>query len=325
MPYPTSCGTTGTITDISLGCLNDLLSENGCTTTFAKTSDPHAFTFVGGPPGLIPYSTYGQQLSVVQANMSLVANHPSLCQKGTYIKTNANSSNSEIINGYNAELNGLIAQYTLLYNQYTALLIKRVPSILTTGTGTTTTSTTTTSTTAPAITTPTSTTRAEIASAAAAASTTSTDTNAFSSTLVSIQTAIDALYPQILNMVKKINTAAAQVSAEDTINTSTIKTNAENLLNKINDMNVAFKNLNDYNEQNKSHGQLDGIYENTQIETSSSYMKYMLYILFTLFVIGCLVFIYLSPSEGKLDMFILALGVIILVYYIYNYFETRHK
>ena len=67
------------------------------------------------------------------------------------------------------------------------------------------------------------------------------------------------------------------------------------------------------------------MYEEEDLKTNSNFIKNMLYILFALFVIGCLVMIHLNPTEGKLDMFIMALGVIILVYYIYNYFQTRMK
>ena len=87
-------------------------------------------------------------------------------------------------------------------------------------------------------------------------------------------------------------------------------------------MNTEFVNLTA--ELNKP-SELDGNYEVAQIKTTSSFMKKLLYFLLVIIVVGCLVMLKISPTEGKLDMFILGLGVIILVYYIYDYFQKRRN
>ena len=86
-------------------------------------------------------------------------------------------------------------------------------------------------------------------------------------------------------------------------------------------MQSAFTDLNAANLANDPT-LLDGTYEEEELKTTSKFMRNILYILFAFFVIGCLVMIHFKPTEGKLDMFIMALGVIILVYYVYNYFQT---
>lgn len=70
---------------------------------------------------------------------------------------------------------------------------------------------------------------------------------------------------------------------------------------------------------------LDGNYEMTSIRVSSNFSNFILILLFTLFMIGSLIFIFKNPDVGNLDMFILALAVIIFVYYLYEYIQKRRK
>ena len=93
-------------------------------------------------------------------------------------------------------------------------------------------------------------------------------------------------------------------------------------MKKINDMNIAFTNL---NTETLKPSELDGNYEVEQIKTKSNFMKHLFYIFFALILAGCLIFIHVAPSEGRLDMFILGLGVLILAYYIYDYYEKYKK
>ena len=274
--YPTSCGTNGAIVDISLACLNDLWKSDTCTTTFASTNDPKSFTLVGGPPNLLPFSTYGQALSLVNADVNNAAAYPILCNKDTYIHPGANDSNVDIINGYNAELNGLTAQYTLLYNKYIGLL-KNVP----------------------------------LNNSGAIVK-----TDAIDSAIENIKMDLIPLYQNILKIANTINSSIKKVGPEGVTIDAAIQTNAANLVNKIQVMNSEFNKLNVFNKTNDPN-ELEGNYEESKIKTTSSFIRNMLYILFALFVIGCLVMININPTESKLDMFILALGVIILVYYIY--------
>ena len=284
MSYPTSCGTNGTVTDISLACLNDIFKTTGknCTTTFQATSDPHAFTLVGGPPGLLPFSTYGQSLSKVFTNMGIAQNYPSLCEAKTY--SDPTGTNLNALTSYNAEITGLTAQYLYLYNQYTTLL-KQTPED--------------------------DSENADLLSA-------------YKSTVNSIKSDIDELYPRIMNIATTISGSIAKVIPQGETNTAIIETNATNLVNKIKAMQTEFTALNEINAKNNPI-ELDGQYDETKVKTTSSFIKNIFYILFAIFVIVCLVVLNISPTESKLDMFILALGIIILVYYIYNYFQGRQK
>ena len=284
MSYPISCGTNGTVTDISLACLNDILKTTGknCTTSFVATGNPHAFTLVGGPPGLLPFSTYGQNLSTVFTNIGVAQNYPSLCQAGTYSDPTGTSLSS--LTSYNGEITGLTAQYVYLYNQYTTLL-KQPP---------------------------------------ADSSGNSAVLSAYTSTINSIKADIDKLYPKIMAIATTIESSIQKVIPQEETNSAIIQTNAVNLVNKIKAMNTEFIALNEFNASNNPL-EFDGNYEETKIKTTSHFMKYMLYIFFAIFIIVCLVMLNISPSESKLDMFILALGILIIMYYIYNYFQTRQK
>ena len=285
MSYPTSCGTDGKITEISLACMNDLWKAppNNCTTSLAATSDPKAFTLVGSTPELLPFSTYGQTLSQVSYNIGVAQNSEVLCTSGTYLSPSAaGNSINQILISYNAELNGLVAQYSYLYNQYTTLS-KSPPSDN---------------------------------------SNNISAMTAYNSMVTSIKADIDTLYPKILDLSKTINTNLNLASTAKTINETSIQNNVTKLMNKIDAMNKAFTNLNI--EANKPT-ELNGDYEVAQLTTKSSFMKHLLYIFFALLIAGCLIFINISPTEGKLDMFILGLGVVILVYYIYDYLQKYKK
>ncbi len=71
--------------------------------------------------------------------------------------------------------------------------------------------------------------------------------------------------------------------------------------------------------------ELDGNYEMTSIRVSSKYSNYLLFLLITLFMIGSLIYIFKNPEVGNLDMFIIAVAIIIFVYYIYEYIQARKR
>ena len=333
IPYPSEeCGTDGTVTDISLPCLNKLLSTAGCTTTFSvNPSDSNTFTLVGSTPGLLRFSSYGQTLLEVDNAIKIASEYPVLCQAGTYTDPNPNSTaGADVINRNNIELNGLGAQYGLLYKQYTHLLAypparintlaatasanlvayntkQALATAAATGSAAKTTLTNeandyNTSTLAPAV-----------AAAAAAAS-------AYTSNLTSIKNDIDNIYGQINSKALAIKNALTQISPQENTNRAAVQANAATLVAKIGEMQAAFNALNNDTSGNSIITELDGNYEVADVKTKSKFMKNMFYILFAIFVVVCLVMINLSPTEGKLDKFIMALGVIILVYYIYDYF-----
>jgi hypothetical protein len=316
MTYPTSCGTNGSITDISLACLNDLWKAppGNCNTTLTASAVPKAFTLVGSTPGLLSFSTYGQPLSVVSSHFAYAAQtYPILCQSGTYTdKSTAGSSNIDIVNTNNTELNGLTAQYSFLYKQYTDLMKNPPANVVTT-----TQAVYNAKTAYDANKNAANETALNNATTAAA-----TASQPYESTKANIKTDIDLIYPKIKTLADTINSSLKLLAPTEQANSAAIQSNATNLINKINEMNTEFINLTA--ELNKP-AELDGNYEFEQVKTTSNFMKKFLYFLLVIILVGCLVMLKIAPTEGKLDMFILGLGVIILVYYIYDYFQKRRS
>ena len=315
MSYPTSCGTDGNVVDISLACMNDLWSgnENKCTTTLAATSDPKAFALVGSTPALLPFSTYGQTLSKVSYNIEIAQNSDILCKSGTYINpTTEGISVDEKLIGYNTQLNGLVAQYSYLHDQYITLF-QRPPSNIDT------TMRKVTNIYAESIANPSPANTTKLEEARKEAETANT---AYSSVIENIKADIDKIYLEISTLSNTINSSLVKLEKKGTVYETSIQTNVNTLLKKIEDMNKAFINL---KTETEKPNELDGSYEVSQMKTSSNFMKHLLYILFALLIGGCLIFINIFPTEGKLDMFILGLGVIVLVYYIYDYYEINKK
>jgi len=313
MSYPSSCGTNGAVTEISMECVNDLWKSkpNACTTSFAATSKPNLYTLVGAPPNILPFSTYGLSLDTLSTRMIDTTNYPVLCNSGTYKDPSTiTNSNIDLINSYNADLNGLTAQYSITYKKYIDL-IKNPPANI--------------ATTAQALvrakalnlTTP-STVNAQAVTTADRAVTDAM--NAYNTDVQNREGLITYLYTKIKALADNINSIINIVSPAEQVNTLEIQKNAVNLVAKVQNMNDTFANL---NAELAKPDELDGNYEVAQTKTTSSFMKYFLYMLFAIVVIVCLVMLNLSPTEGNLDKFILALGVSILVYYIYEYFKNR--
>ena len=71
--------------------------------------------------------------------------------------------------------------------------------------------------------------------------------------------------------------------------------------------------------------ELDGQYKTTSLNAESKFSKYILYLILLIFVAGCLFYIYMVPKSGNLDMFMLALGIIIIGYYIYDYVVKKMR
>jgi len=91
---------------------------------------------------------------------------------------------------------------------------------------------------------------------------------------------------------------------------------------RINELNDTFINL---NINLKIPDLFDGNFETSQIESTSNFNKYILYFIFAIFIIGCLIYITKNPEAGNIDMFILALAILILAYYLYEYITTKKK
>lgn len=311
MSYPSSCGTDGTVTEISLDCLNDIWKTTGneCKTTFEPSIEPNYFTLAGSNYVSFAFSTYGQSLSSVFTNLSAGQNEPILCQGSS--NTNPETIN-DLLLSKNNEINGFTAQYTLLYNQYFDLLNQPPATIANAEQALLVAN-------ALKVATPTV---VNTASAEAAQALVTELTTTYKANIERIQLDIEFLYEEIMRLSNELDNMLQTSVAEGDNNRDKIRLNTTTLIEQVEKMNAALHDLNE-NNISDSIKLLDGVYEEQDLKTNSNFIKNMLYLLFALFVIGCLVMIHLNPTEGKLDMFIMALGVIILVYYIYNYFQTR--
>jgi len=314
MSYPSSCGTDGTVTEISLECLNDIWKTTGneCKTTFEPTEDPNYFTLAGSTFFSFPFSTYGQSLSSVFTNISAGQNEDKLCQGSSNINPATITSVNDALIFLNNEINGFTAQYTLLYNQHFNLLNQPPATIANAKQALLVANALKLE--APTV--------VNTASAQAAQALVTELTTNYKANIAAIQADIEILYQIIMGFSTSVDNMLQTSVSEGDNNRDKIRENTTILMEQVEKMNAALHDLNENNISDKIK-LLDGVYEEEDLKTNSNFIKNMLYILFALFIIGCLVMIHLNPTEGKLDMFIMALGVIILVYYIYNYFQTR--
>lgn len=68
----------------------------------------------------------------------------------------------------------------------------------------------------------------------------------------------------------------------------------------------------------------DANFEITKVQSSSNFNQYILYFIFAIFIIGCLIYISKKPEAGNIDMFILALAILIIIYYLYDYVVNKN-
>jgi hypothetical protein len=69
--------------------------------------------------------------------------------------------------------------------------------------------------------------------------------------------------------------------------------------------------------------ELDASYEVSHIKTESNFDHYILYMVGALFFVGSLIYILINPEVGNLDLFILALAILILAYHLYVYISQK--
>ena len=93
-------------------------------------------------------------------------------------------------------------------------------------------------------------------------------------------------------------------------------------LNQFEEMNAEFQVLND---ALKIPSELDGKYQASHIETASNFSHYILFIILAIFFLGSLIYILKNPDVGNLDLFILALAIVILSYYLYRYIVQKMR
>jgi hypothetical protein len=159
--------------------------------------------------------------------------------------------------------------------------------------------------------------------------TTSAETiDTYKQKIVNDKVALDNLYSEINTKVSAINNLINEIKSFGDANRSRVDINSTDLLKKLDEMTRSYEklteNLMDPNSLDQKMEELDGNYEESQIKTDSNFIKYMFYLFFAIFIIGCLCLLYFFPSIENLDMFILALAAIIIVYYAYDYFQTRN-
>ena len=94
------------------------------------------------------------------------------------------------------------------------------------------------------------------------------------------------------------------------------------LLSKIRELQVTYDEL---VEKAKIPNYFDDSEEVTKIQAISSFNKYVWYLIFFILFFIAFFFILKKPEAGNLDMFMLALGVCILIYYAYNYYEMKNR
>jgi hypothetical protein len=336
------------------GCTTSFINE---------TADPNVFTLVGSVPGLLPFSTYGQALPDVYSNLKDLKTYDLLCTASNQdlfnpALTDISDVQTVQLNGLMAQYTQLYKRYTGLMSNPPTTIATNATAALSANTAYQAVQTTYTALTAAEAAAKTTLDNAKAAaprvpatlaaaqaafdaahaatqayyngaeyndavnSSASTANTAQDAITAYTEMKDAIKADIDTLYGNIMTLSNTItaSVASSTTAGTETINRTRIANNVNTLTTKITQMNAAFEDLR--SKQDKPL-ELEGHFEVAETKVSSSFMKHWLYILFALVVGGCLIFIHMSPTEGKLDMFILALGGIILVYYGYDYFKTR--
>jgi hypothetical protein len=129
---------------------------------------------------------------------------------------------------------------------------------------------------------------------------------------------------EIKNLVKK--TLPSKVTNEAAMDSNVLKINKtivqlENAITELDRKTTeAYTNNPNYDPEI-----LEGNYQHSTLYSNSKFYHYSAYILFSIFIIVSLIYIYINPTETSLDIFILALSLLILVYYIYDYVKRGKK
>jgi hypothetical protein len=150
--------------------------------------------------------------------------------------------------------------------------------------------------------------------------------------------ALEELFATIMEKSKIIYKLVEDIKPKEVSNRSSIDATIGNIRTKLAELNVQKSKL-ELKDGNLTPAQkeaallkleadeleLDGQYTTTSINTESKFSKYILYLILLIFVVSCLFYIYMVPKSGNLDMFMLALGIIIIGYYIYDYVVKKMR
>jgi hypothetical protein len=128
---------------------------------------------------------------------------------------------------------------------------------------------------------------------------------------------INSLQIDIKQLTLDINTLISNILPKGDNNKMAMDNNVASLVTKNQEMQYLYDKLQEHLAEPLK---LEGEYEVSKIKTKSIFLTYMFYLIFAIFIVFCLILIYKKPESGNLDMFILALAVIIFVYYLYQHY-----
>ena len=138
--------------------------------------------------------------------------------------------------------------------------------------------------------------------------------------------ALESLYNQIVGKTDNMNSLLDTILKTETSNRIKIAS-TQDMRKQLEAINASNKKIRSKimkkTEGDSTQAELSGKISISSLKTESNFSKYILYLLFMIFVTGCLLYIYIVPETGNLDMFMLALGIIIIVYYLYDYFTKK--
>ena len=133
---------------------------------------------------------------------------------------------------------------------------------------------------------------------------------------------LSAMRDEIMTELNDLNVLITSIKKPEDDNVAAMDKNTATLLNQYTQLQKTFLVL---QEDLQEPIKLDGSYEATSIQVTEKFSNYILVFLFTAFFIGALCFIFINPDAGNLDMFMLALAIIIIVYYLYEYIQKRRR
>ena len=94
------------------------------------------------------------------------------------------------------------------------------------------------------------------------------------------------------------------------------------LLNKIQELHMSYAAL---VEEAKIPDYFTASKESAHIKANSDFNQYAWYLLFTILFLIAFFFILKNPESGNLDIFMLALSGGVVVYYVYQYYDTWRR
>ena len=133
---------------------------------------------------------------------------------------------------------------------------------------------------------------------------------------------INSLQIDIKQLTLDINTLISNILPKGDNNKMALENNVATLVTKNQEMQYLYDKLQEHLAEPLK---LEGEYEVSKIKTKSIFFTYMFFLIFAIFIVFCLILIYKKPESGNLDMFILALAVIIFVYYLYQHYVKYNR